>query len=184
MDGLTPWALEEGKRFESRFSQYPNHHSLWRRPRKKTLIRACLFVLPIAVIRCLTCNTTFWPRPHTKIDYQTKPEEQCKAVLPDEAIWHLNTATYMNIDYSADFQKIKLFNGEVLIEVVQLLGTPFVVDVGGHSAVLVGGFFNLQLRNAVASLSVIEGQIEVHREGTSNVKTLAEPSPERHRGIF
>ena len=90
----------------------------------------------------------------------------------------------MNIDYSADFQKIKLFNGEVLIEVVQLLGTPFVVDVGGHSAVLVGGFFNLQLRNAVASLSVIEGQIEVHREGTSNVKILAEPSPERHRGIF
>ncbi len=170
MDELAPWALDEVKRLESRFEQRAAqgqqkiHHATWGRRRKSKLIWAGTFAITITAILSTIFVTTEWPWLHTKIDYQTQPGEQRKIVLPDGSLLHLNTATSVTIDYSADSRKIELLMGEALFDVMRVPNRSFVVSVIGHDVVTVGTTFNLQLTNGGVEIVVIEGQVAVRQQ--------------------
>ena len=177
MDELTPWALDEVKRLQSRFESETNesqgeHYSLSRKlrnlssgkRRKCNLIWAMCFALAITSMLSAVFISTPWPWLHTKINYETKIGEQRKVVLPDGSLLHLNTGTSVEIDFSAEVRNVELIKGEALFNVVQASNRPFVVDVIDHNVVAVGTTFNLQITDAALKIEVVEGQIAVRHQ--------------------
>ena len=177
MDELTPWALDEVKRLQSRFESETNesqgeHYSLSRKlrnlssgkRRKCNLIGAMFFALAITSMLSAVFISTPWPWLHTKINYETKIGEQRKVVLPDGSLLHLNTGTSVEIDFSAEVRNVELIKGEALFNVVQASNRPFVVDVIDHNVVAVGTTFNLQITDAALKIEVVEGQVAVRHQ--------------------
>jgi len=187
MDELTPWALDEVKRLQSRFESKTNesqgeHYTLKRKRRnlssgkrrKSNLIWTLTFALAITSILSAVFITTPWPWLHTKINYETKTGEQRKVVLPDGSLLHLNTGTSVEIDFSAEARNVELIKGEALFNVVQASNRPFAVDVIDHNVVAVGTTFNLQITNAALKIEVVEGQVAVRHQDP-----MANSSPDR-----
>lgn len=94
--------------------------------------------------------------------WQTAVGEQRTEVLPDGSIMHLNTATRVEVAFSARERTIAIVRGEAHFEVQHDPSRPFIVAAGGHRIRAVGTAFNVRLeRSGRLEVIVTEGQILV-----------------------
>lgn len=96
----------------------------------------------------------------TAESYVTAVGEQRSVRLPDGSNVVLNTDTELSVSYSESERRIDLIRGEALFSVVKD-ATPFNVYAGNGKAQAVGTRFNVLLRDSGATVSVLEGIVQV-----------------------
>lgn len=132
---------------------------------------------PIAVAASIVLFCTIaigWLVPSQMQQIQTQSEiaaiqvektavgEQKTISLADGSVLHLNTDSYVEIDFQEQQRNIRLLSGEVHFEVAHDKTRPFVVAAGRNSVTAVGTAFNVELiSNDDLELLVTEGKVMV-----------------------
>ena len=100
---------------------------------------------------------------------------QRKLNLPDGSSVDLNTATAVEVAFTATERRVRLRHGEAQFSVAKNRVRPFVVEVGGVDIRAVGTAFNVRLRPEAVEVIVTEGQVRVADmlKGTSLLVTHA-----------
>ncbi|SHF08469.1 FecR family protein [Lampropedia hyalina DSM 16112] len=93
--------------------------------------------------------------------------------LPDASQVWLNTASAINIDYSAGLRRIELVQGEVLIATAaDAVNRPFVVDTLHGRMQALGTRFSVRLLNEQTRLTVFESAVRVHPAQASDSRLV------------
>lgn len=93
--------------------------------------------------------------------YQTRIGEQRDVILPDGSKVTLNTDTALNVRYSDQRRYIVLERGEALFAVKHDASRPFDVEAGDTLTRALGTEFNVDMRSARVTVSVLEGAVRV-----------------------
>ena len=81
--------------------------------------------------------------------------------LPDGSIVYLNTATAIDIEFSAQRRTIHLLQGEAEFHVARDAARPFVVEAGGGTATALGTVYGVRVNTENATVTVLESRVEV-----------------------
>lgn len=103
--------------------------------------------------------------PALTADYRTAVGEIRAVELVDGTRLWLDTATALSVDYQPALRRLRLFDGEVLIETAGD-ARPFVVDTGFGRLRALGTRFNVRLDDDGALLSVSGGAVEIRTAGS------------------
>jgi transmembrane sensor len=95
--------------------------------------------------------------------YRTAIGEYRSLDLTDGTVVKLNTNTQIEVDYSKDERRVRLVNGEALVDVAKNPDRPFIVYSDAAVAEAVGTSFALRLRDQITELSVVEGAVAFFR---------------------
>jgi transmembrane sensor len=101
--------------------------------------------------------------PGSWTSYTTKIGEQRTIELPDGSLVQLNTRSKLTVKLSREERDVRLLEGEAMFRVSHDPARPFRVLSGDLLVQAVGTQFNVDLRNDVATVSVIEGRVGVAR---------------------
>jgi transmembrane sensor len=96
--------------------------------------------------------------------YRTGTGETRRLALADGGALWLNTATAVDIDYTDDLRRIRLYRGEILLQTApdqQAHPRPLVVDVPQGRLRALGTRFNVDLSEADPRLAVFQGAVRV-----------------------
>jgi transmembrane sensor len=94
--------------------------------------------------------------------YETRKGEMKVVSLADGSVLTLNTATRLDVSYSADRRGIRLFAGEALFDVAKDPTRPFIVSAGDTTVRAVGTSFTVaRLGEEPIQVLVREGVVEV-----------------------
>ncbi len=99
---------------------------------------------------------------------ETAVGEQRSVALKDGSIVELNTNSAVQVALSARERHVYMRKGEVYFDVAKDPGRPFVVHVGHILIRVVGTRFNVQQRDDVATVTVLEGKVTVDRDVPSS----------------
>lgn len=107
-----------------------------------------------------------WPRASRLVlawnaDYRTATGEQRQVVLTDGTHLWLNTATALNVNFTASLRRISLVAGEVFVETGKDPGRSFVIDTEQGRMRALGTRFNVRQSGDETLLAVYEGSVEV-----------------------
>lgn len=100
-------------------------------------------------------------------DHRTVTGEVRRLALADgTAVW-LNTASALDVDYSATLRRVRLVRGEVLIQTAGdgVAGRPFVADSAHGRMRALGTRFSVREQPDATTLAVTEGAVEVRTTG-------------------
>ncbi len=81
--------------------------------------------------------------------------------LPDGSLVRLNYNTELVVEYTNDYRKINLLNGEAHFEVISNKLRPFIVEANDLEVVAVGTAFNVKLINDNVDVLVTEGVVRL-----------------------
>jgi transmembrane sensor len=95
------------------------------------------------------------------VRYETRVGEQRDVRLPDGSLVTLNTGTAISIRYDEERRYIELERGEALFSVEHDAARPFDVAAGGTLTRALGTEFNVDLRAAQVTVSVLQGAVRV-----------------------
>jgi len=95
--------------------------------------------------------------------YETHVGEQRDILLADGSRITLNTNTLLSVRYSKARRYIELKRGEALFSVIHNSESPFDVSAGGTLTRAIGTEFNVDLRSATVTVSVLEGAVQVRQ---------------------
>lgn len=98
-------------------------------------------------------------------DHRTGPGEQRRIVLADGSSAHLNTATALSLDLTADSRRVTLHTGEAHFEVARDAARPFVVDAAIGRIEALGTAFSVRRREGAVEVIVTEGKVAVSDHG-------------------
>ena len=98
--------------------------------------------------------------------YSTDVAQQRVETLSDGSVITLGGATRLSVQYSRDLRRVVLEQGEAYFEVAKDSTRPFVVRVADSEVRAVGTAFNIVRRDDAATVSVIEGVVDVTQSGT------------------
>jgi len=93
--------------------------------------------------------------------HRTATGEIRAVTLADGTQLWLNTASAVDVDYSATLRRLRMHAGEILIETAHEALRPFVVETGEGRMQALGTRFNIRLENGSTQLAVYEGAVEV-----------------------
>ncbi|GKS73543.1 FecR family protein [Acidovorax sp. SUPP950] len=144
---------------------------LERRPavsRQRRTVRRALLVAPAAVLAGWTLSQ-FGPWRGWGAAYRTDTGEQRAVALSDGSELWLNTATALDVDYSATLRRLVLHRGEVLITSGHDPSSPprpLVVDVAPGRLTALGTRFSVRYQDdGGVSVDVFEGAVRVAPRG-------------------
>ncbi|OLF52978.1 FecR domain-containing protein [Pseudomonas chlororaphis] len=126
--------------------------------RRQTLTRLGLLLLagPLG----LAAQHTPWEQ--WSAEQRTAVGEQKHLQLPDGSALLLNTDTALNIAFSPDERRVRLFGGEVLVTTAQdLAARPFIVETPQGTARTQGTRFCVRINGSRSQVSVLDGTVEV-----------------------
>lgn len=106
--------------------------------------------------------------------YQTDIGEQTSFTLTDGSVVRLNTRSKLRVRMTASARDIELVRGEALFEVAKDPGCPFRVSAGATTVRVLGTVFNVYRRASDATVTVIEGKVQV-ASATAAVPEVLEP---------
>lgn len=106
-------------------------------------------------------------------DYHTGVGQQTNITLPDGSQIWLNTATAINVDYTAQQRRIQLLHGEIYIETAKDLSRSFVVDTSHGRLTALGTQFNVMGQQENIELAVYEGAVSVQTNNAQQAKLRA-----------
>lgn len=104
--------------------------------------------------------------------YETRIGEQRDVILEDGSRITMNTDTAVEVRYASGRRLILLQRGEALFAVKGAAARPFEVSAGGVVTRALGTEFNVDLRRAKVTVSVLEGTVRVTPSGASTGASL------------
>lgn len=104
-------------------------------------------------------------------DYHTGTGEQREIPLADGTRLWLNTASTINVHFTAAERRIALVTGEVFIDTAMDAARPFLVDTAHGRMRALGTRFNVRLDGGETRLAVYEGAVEI-RTAASGASTV------------
>jgi transmembrane sensor len=108
--------------------------------------------------------------------YETAVGEQLSTRLPDGSVITLNTATLLDIEYSAVERLVVLTRGEAIFRVAHEQARPFRVRAGERIVQAVGTVFNVKLTDDL-EVTVTEGRVTVGHRAAPQVAPAAVSAP-------
>lgn len=109
----------------------------------------------------------------TPSGYETGIGEQRSVLLDDGSLVMLNTSSEIEVKYTKQRRFIRLVRGEALFEVTKDAARPFDVSVGAAVVRAVGTQFNIDRRSDRATVTVVEGKVQVMPERTGTQGTAS-----------
>ncbi|MBU3002831.1 FecR family protein [Paraglaciecola arctica] len=108
---------------------------------------------------------------------ETSVGEQRVISLADGSVIHLNTDSFVSVDFSDALRNVHLLRGEAHFEVAHDETRPFIVKAAANTVTAVGTAFNVQLNNADQfELLVTEGKVLVKNKTDDLAKTASDSS--------
>ncbi len=101
--------------------------------------------------------------------YTTKVGEQRAVALADGSVVYANTDTRIKVRYSESAREIRLVQGEALFKVQADSKRPFRVHVGDTTVQAIGTQFNIYRRPTETTVAVIEGVVQVSKDGDARL---------------
>ncbi len=118
-----------------------------------------------------------WQMPVTKVmlaDNKTAVGEIKTIALSDNSRIVLNTNTALDVDFNGEQRIIKLYKGEVFVEVAKDANRPFLVETEHGSARALGTQFVVNVEPDSTAVGVIESKVEAcNTPAYINLKTLS-----------
>lgn len=133
---------------------------LGERRRQRRLRGGSLLAVLLGVGVGLSLLTPLAP-PDLLADYRSGTGEQRRVALPDGSELILNSATAVDLDYSAGERRIWLRRGEVLVSVAPDRSRPFVVESEAGSARALGTQYTVRTRARGLDVVVTESSVEI-----------------------
>lgn len=128
-----------------------------------------------AALLLVTCGAVLWLRGAGWDTYTTSVGEQRVVQLADGSVVYVNTDTRIGVRYSERTREVQLKSGEALFKVARDSRRPFRVQVGDATVQAVGTQFNIYRRPTQTTVAVIEGVVQVSKDGDAS---LSIPPPE------
>ncbi len=123
--------------------------------------RGRLWLLAAALGVFAVCASWFVVRNMGAHSYVTGVGEQRSFQLNDGSVLHLNAGTRVKVDYSKQLRELTLVEGEALFVVGRDPARPFRVSAGAATIQALGTQFNVYRRGSGATVSVLEGAVQV-----------------------
>ena len=98
-------------------------------------------------------------------DQRTGPGEQRKIELADGSFAHMNTASALSVDVTADRRLIKLHDGEAYFEVARDRARPFVVETDAGLIEALGTAFSVRSTDGTVEVTVTESKVAISDSG-------------------
>lgn len=128
----------------------------------------------LAAAGAAVAATIGWRRLNNVRLYRTGVGQRRAVTLADGSRVTLNTASTVEVAFSASERRVRLVRGEALFQVAHDATKPFLVDAGSARFRALGTAFNVRLRPDVVELTVTQGVVAVAaREGEVNVPSAA-----------
>ncbi|WP_293352896.1 FecR domain-containing protein [Phenylobacterium sp.] len=106
--------------------------------------------------------------------HRTRVGERGVVALKDGSRVTLNTASTVEVAFTASERRVRLVRGEALFEVAHDAARPFLVDAGAARFRALGTAFNVRLRPDVVELTVTQGVVGVvAKQGEVDVPAAA-----------
>ncbi len=105
-----------------------------------------------------------------------------KLDLPDGTVVHLNTASAIEVTYSATERRVKLTRGEANFVVAKDHSRPFIVHVGKVDVRAVGTIFNVRCHSEAVEVLVTEGRVRVNDAISGRSLLASGPAPSSKDG--
>lgn len=109
--------------------------------------------------------------PEQVLAYETATGERREISLQDGSSVDLNTASRIEVAYSADERRITLTEGQALFS-VRPGRAPFVVEASGTRTRALGTEFNIYLRPGGAEITLLEGSADVLPSGEDSAESV------------
>jgi transmembrane sensor len=94
-------------------------------------------------------------------EYRTGPGERRVVTLDDGSRISLDSRTVVQVRYSAEARHLRLTQGQARFDVFHNAHRPFSVDAGDRTVIATGTSFNIDLRQSVVVVTLIEGRVLV-----------------------
>lgn len=95
-----------------------------------------------------------------RLVFETAKGEQRRIELSDGSVAELNTASRIEVAYSADARLVQLSTGQALFE-VRPGSIPFIVESSGTRTRALGTEFDVYLKSGGAEITLVEGSVSV-----------------------
>ena len=105
-------------------------------------------------------------------DHSTQTGEQGHLVLDDGSKLWLNTATAIDVQFTAQARHIVLISGEIFIQTAQDMARPFTVQTPQGTMRALGTQFNVRMDPDCTQLAVYEGAVQVSTSTGQNTATV------------
>lgn len=110
------------------------------------------------------------------LNAQTKVGEDRVINLSDGSVVHLNTNSYVSVDFTENQRKITLVKGEAHFDVAHDELRPFVVNAGNRTVTAVGTAFNVQIgTSSDVELIVTDGKVLVKSNQDTDDVSITHP---------
>lgn len=100
--------------------------------------------------------------PATSPVYLTDVGQQSLAQLPDGSMLTLGGSSRVKLAFSRTERRVLLDQGEVFFDIAKDSARPFIVTLGSSEIEAIGTMFNINKRQDVVTISVLEGIVDVH----------------------
>ncbi|MEP7247319.1 MAG: FecR domain-containing protein, partial [Gammaproteobacteria bacterium] len=128
-----------------------------------------------AAIAVITVALAFWLLPGSSpYTYGTARGEQRAFKLEDDSVVYLNTESLIEVRFSENVRAIRLLEGEAMFNVEHDAARPFRVIAGPTVIQAVGTRFNVYRSDAGATVSVVEGVVQISPEATSAARPVSQ----------
>ena len=116
-------------------------------------------VAPMAVEAAGPADTALIPAPPKR--YATRTGEHADITLEDGSVVSLDTATILDVAYSAELRDVRLIQGQALFQVAKNRQRPFVVTAGDRRITAVGTEFNVRVDQGRVGVVLVEGHVAI-----------------------
>ena len=121
--------------------------------------------LAAAVVLVCSIALVFWRMSSNARIASTGTGEQRTLTLPDGSSVQLNTRSRVDVDYTESRREVRLLEGEALFTVNRDSARPFRVRAGETVIRALGTQFNVYRHATGATVSVVEGAVQVSDQG-------------------
>ncbi|GAB7531323.1 fec operon regulator FecR [Pseudomonas sp. 3A(2025)] len=136
------------------------------RAKRREVLKVLSLLIVAGAGGTLAWRTT--PLPTLMADQRTATGERRSLRLEDGSQLHLNTATAVNIRYSATLREVHVLRGEILVETARdTQGRPFVVHTREGSIRALGTRFTVHREDDSTRVCVLEHAVEVRTASMS-----------------
>jgi transmembrane sensor len=121
----------------------------------------------VASIACLAVVAGTWLYLQARPTYSTKIGEQRLVRLADGSSVRLDTDSRIDVAFSPGARNVRLEQGQAFFDVAHDAGRPFLVAAGPVTVRAVGTRFDVRAYGPQATVTLVEGVVEVRRQGAA-----------------
>src|SRR5580658_591471 len=120
-----------------------------------------------ASLVCLAVAGGGWIYLQAHPSYATKISEQRLVRLPDGSSVRLDTDSRIDVAFAAGSRAVRLEHGQAFFDVAHDAARPFLVEAGPVTVRAVGTRFDVRTDDNQATVTLVEGVVEVRRHGAA-----------------